>query len=497
MRSVRSLRALPLAIVILFLAASSLRAADTWTEVQSPNFLIVSNAGEGKARDLAWQFEQVRSAIQRGLPWARTDLDRPMTILAVKDEDTMRKLAPEFWTERGSTHPGSVFVTGVDRHYIVLRTNIEVEAQGMNPWNQAYWSYSGLVLQSTFGDRLPLWLTDGLAELLSNTIVDSKQIKFGVPIPWDAQRVRSAPLLSIADLLAVTRDTTYYRQSETRARFDSQCWSIVQFLMFSEQAQNGARFNQVMRLILSGAPSADAIQQVYGSLGALDQAYRLYINQGIFRFSALNVDTDTSRAKYPSRVLTPAESAAARAGFEVAMNTPVEAAALIAEARAADPSLVLCDDLDGLLLERQGKRDDALGAYAKAVDHGSTNFWVRYRVATEAGAAGTDQAALSKLQAELEHIATLNPRFAPAFSYLAQLQVRTGQMDRALDSAHTAAALAPADINYRVQLARLLVAANRRDDAAVVVKEAMSIARDDRERAALGAVLNAPAAPRP
>ena len=78
-----------------------------------------------------------------------------------------------------------------------------------------------------------------------------------------------------------------------------------------------------------------------------------------------------------------------------------------------------------------------------------------------------------------------------------QAVARVVGLSMAAVAAILAAALAPADINYRVQLARLLVAANRRDDAAVVVKEAMSIARDDRERAALGAVLNAPAAPRP
>src|SRR5215831_18402296 len=63
-------------------------AQGTWVEISSPHFSVVSNAGDGRAREIAWQFEQVRSAIVAGWPWARTELDRPVLVIAAKDEST-------------------------------------------------------------------------------------------------------------------------------------------------------------------------------------------------------------------------------------------------------------------------------------------------------------------------------------------------------------------------------------------------------------------------
>jgi len=33
------------------------RAPDPWVEVRSPHFTVISNAGESRARSVAWQFE--------------------------------------------------------------------------------------------------------------------------------------------------------------------------------------------------------------------------------------------------------------------------------------------------------------------------------------------------------------------------------------------------------------------------------------------------------
>ena len=112
-------------------------AADEWIEVKSPNFTVISDSSERRARTIAWQFEQVRGAIAKGFPWARVGLDLPVVVIAVKDERSMRAMAPEYWEGRGQIKPGSVFVSAADGHYITLRVDIEVEDQGQNPYRSA------------------------------------------------------------------------------------------------------------------------------------------------------------------------------------------------------------------------------------------------------------------------------------------------------------------------------------------------------------------------
>lgn len=106
--------------------------AQTWREVKTEHFTMVSDASEGRARRIVWQFEQMRRALQDGFPWMQVDVDRPVMVIAVRDENSMRAIAPQFWEQRGA-RPGSVFVGGADRHYIMLRTDLEVEDQLMNP----------------------------------------------------------------------------------------------------------------------------------------------------------------------------------------------------------------------------------------------------------------------------------------------------------------------------------------------------------------------------
>ena len=71
-------RRLVVLLVLMVCLPSVAGADDPWIEVKSPNFIVVSNAGDGRARNIAWQFEQIRAAIQIGWPWARVQLDRPV-----------------------------------------------------------------------------------------------------------------------------------------------------------------------------------------------------------------------------------------------------------------------------------------------------------------------------------------------------------------------------------------------------------------------------------
>src|SRR5689334_345456 len=96
-----------------------------WTEVRSPHFTVVSNAGEKEARRVADQFEQVRVLFHAALPNLRVDPAQPVVILAAKNEATMKALLPEHWEAKGQVHPGGIYQPGEDKHYVVLRLDAE------------------------------------------------------------------------------------------------------------------------------------------------------------------------------------------------------------------------------------------------------------------------------------------------------------------------------------------------------------------------------------
>src|SRR5574337_1256834 len=82
---------------LLFLAALPLFAhakPDSWTEIRTPHFLVLSNSSEKQARHVADQLERMRLVFQKLLPKAPTDTSMPIAVLAVKNKKDFQALEP-------------------------------------------------------------------------------------------------------------------------------------------------------------------------------------------------------------------------------------------------------------------------------------------------------------------------------------------------------------------------------------------------------------------
>src|SRR5580704_6128075 len=124
------------AIVCVLDEAAAAAPHGKWVEARSPNFIVVSNAGEGQARKVAVQFERIRALFRDSLPYAKQSSSPVITILAVKDEDSLRELLPEYWT-KGHAHPGGIFINRYDQ----LQIAVNLSAQYENAYEAVYHEY--------------------------------------------------------------------------------------------------------------------------------------------------------------------------------------------------------------------------------------------------------------------------------------------------------------------------------------------------------------------
>ena len=111
---IRTMRPAALFLVFLVTAVARAEAADQWIEVKSAHFTLTSSASEGATKTLAWQLEQIRSAISVLWPWAKVDLNKPLSVFVVKDETSMRAMAPSYWEQKGGMRPATI-ITQVTR----------------------------------------------------------------------------------------------------------------------------------------------------------------------------------------------------------------------------------------------------------------------------------------------------------------------------------------------------------------------------------------------
>jgi hypothetical protein len=79
---------------------------ESWLEVRSQHFTVVTNANEKTGRRIADQFERMRSVFHVAFPHVSIDNGSPIVVLAIKDEKDFRALEPEAYLAKGQLKLG-------------------------------------------------------------------------------------------------------------------------------------------------------------------------------------------------------------------------------------------------------------------------------------------------------------------------------------------------------------------------------------------------------
>jgi tetratricopeptide (TPR) repeat protein len=202
----------------------------------------------------------------------------------------------------------------------------------------------------------------------------------------------------------------------------------------------------------------------------------------VFPFARIPVSLDLRAEAFAARTLSPAEAAAVRGELLVTMGRPVEARAFAAEAAKADPSLPGPWEIEAALLDREGKRDEAKAAYARAVEAGSKNAHVHYRLAQLEWVPNPDTAQRERLVARLQTARELEPGNAHTLSFLAEALSSQGKHQEAAELAVQAVKIDPSETYHRMALARILWNAHEVDQAVKVAQSALQTAGTDEEK---------------
>ena len=476
-------RLLTCALVLLATwSAATVLAADQWIEVKSAHFTVVSNAGERTTRRLVWQLEQVRSALTGLFSWAKPELNKPFRVIVAKDETTMRALAPQYWEERRSVRPASVWMSGPDQHYLVLRADVEVDEQGtINPYITSYFSYIGLVMDQSLDRDLPLWFTRGFTGVLSNTIVRDDHVLLGAPIVWKLEILRERPLFPLAKLLTLTRKSRETTEADPRQTFDAETWAFVHYLMFGESGSRAAKLNAYAKLVSAGKEPTVAFAETLGPIEPLEAGFRLYYQRSIFTYSRVNIDLSVERERFPVRPLPLGESASALAQFQAVMGRPIEARAAIAEARKADPNAAGSYVAEGLLADRDKKTEEAKAAYTKAAELGSTSAYAYYRLASLTWQPNASREVYAEIEKHLTKAIEFNTRYAAAYAWLGETKAFLGTGE-SVGLIRRAIAIEPAEASHRLRLAGVLLRQGNPTEAGVEARAALTLADTDQEK---------------
>jgi TonB family protein len=462
----------------LLLASSVCQAKhENWVEVHSPNFIVVSNAGEKQARKAALQFEEIRAVFRQSLPVARNHPSPVITVLAVRDEGSMRELLPEYWSKSHS-HPAGMFAAQLNQFYAA----VQLDAPGTNPYETFYHEYYHTISLPYVPD-LPLWLAEGLAEFFGHTNIEEKVVGMGEADPVLLQELRNGSLIPLNVLFQVDRSSPYYNEANKTSIFYAESWALAHYLMIGDRMAHKSMLTAYLSALEQGNSPNEAGTIAFGDLKKLESDLQNYIHGAAYYHLTLPTPKfNDDELKF--RLLSDAEAGAYRGGFSVVRGRYQDATATLEEALRLDPKVALAYQYLALTQFFEGQRDKALESASKSIALDPRNAFTRYMRAFLQTGGSVMGSGDPQTEDDLRQAIAINPDFTPPYGLLAVYFAATGRnLDEALALAHKAISFEPGNSNYQLALAQVLVRRNKLDEAELAAKRALAWARQPSEKA--------------
>jgi len=471
-------RLVMLATLLSVVLASAGDKPENWIEVRSPHFVVIGNSTEKKVRHVADQFERMRSVFHSLFPKLQIDPGTPIIVLAVKDEKDFRALEPAAYLSKGQIKLAGLFLRGTDKNYVLLRLDVE----GEHPYAVVYHEYTHLLLGKV--ESLPLWLNEGLAQFYENTDVSDKNISVGLPIAENVMMLRQNQMMPLATLFAVDHSSPYYHDEHKGSIFYAESWALTHYLKLKDANENTKCIGDYLHFLQQGTDSVTAATRAFGDLNQLQAALGVYSRQVGFRYWKYSGATEVDDTAFQVRALDAPKTDAVRADLLAYNERTADAHSLLDHILQEDPNNVLAHETMGFLAFQARHIDEARNWYAQAVKLDSQNFLAHYYFAAISMNGPMNAANEAQIESSLRASIKLNPNFAPSYDRLAAfLATRHKNLDEARLMALNAVELEPANLNYRLSTANVLLQMQRGEDAVRVIHAAMHLASTPEEAA--------------
>jgi tetratricopeptide (TPR) repeat protein len=458
---------------------------ENWIEVRSPHFTVVTNSNEKQGRHIADQFERMRSVFHVALPNLRFDPGVPLVVLAVKDDKDFRALEPEAYLAKGSLKLGGLFLRAPDKNYVLLR----LDAEGSHPYEVVYHEYTHL-LMSRAAEWMPLWLNEGLAEFYQNTDIHEKDVSLGEPSRQNILLLRQNLLLPLPTLFTVDDKSPYYHEENKGSIFYAESWALVHYIHIRDHQERTTRMSQYAELLTQKVDPVTAATRAFGDLKQLQQALEGYVRQGSFSYFKMATTTEVDDSAFKVQALTPAQADAVRADFLVCNQRTAEAQTLLNRVLQQDPKNVSAQETLGSLEFRQGHLEEARKRFAQAVQLDSQSYLAHYYFAAISMSGALSAPEEVQVESSLRSAIKLNPSFAPTYDRLAAfLGMRHRNLEEARLMGLQAVTLDPANVDYRINVANVLLAMGQAENAVRVLENASKVAKTPQETQAVDNLL--------
>jgi tetratricopeptide (TPR) repeat protein len=453
--------------VPLLCSALAWSAAPEWTEVKSPHFSVVTDAGEKRGRDVALRFEQMRAVFGSLMAVAKVNLPVPLQIVAFRNTKELRQFAP-LWNGK-PTQMAGLFQAGPDRGFIMLDMSVE------NPWEVVFHEYGHQLLHGNVQEPMDPWFDEGFAEYFSSIEVDGKQARVGKVTEDTYRSMEYTGIMKVSDLLRVQQNSSVYNESgDHRTSFYTTSSFMVHYLYDNQWISKLGKYFGLVKQ--DGKTPDDAFQQAFGvTPQQFDKQLRQYATSGQFRYHVLPAPAGLASDSFNSKSFPDLDLRVLMADIHLHSTDYQEKARTeFEEVLKADPGNAGALRGLGYACLRKQDFEHAREYFGKAVERDANDPWVLYYSAMflkqEHGEGfGIRGESAAIMQKRLEKAVELNPEFADAYSLLGSAYMIEGKNEESLKALIKAINLNPQNEKYRLNAANVYMNMRQFDKASAVL----------------------------
>jgi tetratricopeptide (TPR) repeat protein len=467
-----------------------------WLEVHSTHFLVLTDAGEKRGREVALRMEQMRAVFGQLLSRDKLKMSVPVTVVALKSDKQFGVAAP---TKQNMAK--AFFVPGSDRVYIVLNLFEQ------DPWRAVAHSLAHYYLNNNYPPTQG-WFDEGIAEYFGSIRLDNKGVDIGADpellsewyedafenlardpnTPQSLTQLLSSPVwLSMVDLFGMKHDGSGAREGTHHTLYYAQSWMVVHFLINKNKLpETGVYFDLVLNQKV--AIEKAMVQAFDLSPAQMEEAVKAYFHS----LSSVAIAMDRSKqpldqADVAQPYHLPAPFGPDDIGITVNPATEAEARAVIGDVMARIPERrdqalhelkELTDDpKDNEPARRalawdhihQKQFDAAADELDRASELDPRDPWIWYYRSVlkydRAQATRQEMQGLANMMQDLRAVLDWYPELAEAYNMLGMARVEGGGINSALEAQRLAISFSPRNLEYQFNLGQIYVAGKKWDEA--------------------------------
>lgn len=483
--------------VALILCAPSWAAETQWLRISSDHFIVVTDAGQKRGREIAARFEQMRAAFGDLLRRQQVHMGDPIEILAIASPEKYAQIVPP---NGPVTKPG-IILSSDDRIFIVLN------AADPESWRTVEHSMAHYFLDRNYPPTQP-WFDEGFAEYFSSLDFTAQKTEAGgdPELFWPrggktdpdhglkslTGLLENPAWLNLTDVLEMKNRRVNGEEGTHHTLFYAQSWMLMHYLINQDKLSEAGTYLGLVKL--QKVAVADAIQQAFGmSAAQLDQAVKDYFHS----LKPLKASLEESQQPNPPLGPEPVkESALPFSVDEVSVTAnqlkPAEADALLDEVELRLPEkreqatqdlqkLIAGDKSETAVAHRalawahlqKGETKDAFDEFNEAIKLSPADPETRLEIALATygmGESGGKIQGLANMMESLHIVLDRYSEFAEAYNMLGWAQMTGGGPNAAIESFKRAVQFGPREELYQLRLGQAYIGARKWDEGTEILE---------------------------